>query len=56
MNNVDNIRLEQFRQIMKEIRGSKEYLIIGISRHMVCHINAEVGRLSLFHLVLVNSS
>ena len=30
MNNVDNIRLEQFRQIKKEIRGSQEYLIAGI--------------------------
>lgn len=30
MNNVDSIRLEQFRQIKKEIRGSKEYLIAGI--------------------------
>jgi transposase len=30
MNNVDNIRLEQYRQIKKEIRGSSEYLIIGI--------------------------
>ena len=30
MNNVDNIRLEQYRQIKKEIRGSSEYLITGI--------------------------
>ena len=30
MNNVDNIRLGQFRQIKKEIRGSQEYLIAGI--------------------------
>jgi transposase len=30
MNNVDNIRLDQFRQIREEIRGSKEYLIVGI--------------------------
>jgi transposase len=30
MNNVDSIRLEQFRQIRKEIRGSIEYLIVGI--------------------------
>jgi len=29
MNNVDSIRLEQFRQMKKEIRGSKEYLIAG---------------------------
>jgi len=30
MNEVDCIRLEQFRQIKKEIRGSSEYLIVGI--------------------------
>jgi transposase len=30
MNVVDSIRLEAFRQIRKEIRGSSEYLIVGI--------------------------
>jgi hypothetical protein len=30
MNEVDIIRLEQFRQLKKEIRGSKEHLIVGI--------------------------
>ena len=30
MNEVDFIRLEQFRQLKKEIRGSSEYLIVGI--------------------------
>ena len=30
MNTVDNIRLELYRQIKKEVRGSKEYLIVGI--------------------------
>ena len=30
MNEVDAIRLEQFRQIKREIRGSSEYLIVGI--------------------------
>jgi transposase len=30
MNGVDDIRLEEFRQLKKEIRGSKEYLIVGI--------------------------
>jgi transposase len=30
MNEVDSIRLEQFRQLKKEIRGSKDYLIVGI--------------------------
>jgi len=30
MNEVDHIRLKEFRQLKKEIRGSKEHLIIGI--------------------------
>jgi len=30
MNYVNDSRLEQFRQLKKEIRGSEEYLIIGI--------------------------
>jgi transposase len=30
MNVVDSIRLEEFRQIRKKIRGSREYLIVGI--------------------------
>ncbi|UCG66693.1 MAG: IS110 family transposase [Deltaproteobacteria bacterium] len=30
MNEVDSIRLEQFRQLKKGIRGSKEHLIVGI--------------------------
>lgn len=30
MNNVDITRLDQFRQIKKEIRGSRDYLIVGI--------------------------
>jgi transposase len=30
MNNVDTIRFEQYRQIRKEIRGSRDYLIVGI--------------------------
>jgi transposase len=30
MNEVDSIRLKQFRQLKKEIRGSKDYLIVGI--------------------------
>jgi len=30
MNKVDSIRLGQFRQLKKEIRGSKEHLIVGI--------------------------
>jgi len=30
MNQVDRIRLEEFRQFRKEIRGSTEYLIVGM--------------------------
>jgi hypothetical protein len=30
MTGIDDIRLEQFRQLKKEIRGSEEYLIVGI--------------------------
>ena len=30
MNNVDAIRLEQFRQFKKQIQGSTEYLVVGI--------------------------
>jgi transposase len=30
MNEVESIRLEQFRQLKKDIRGSNDYLIVGI--------------------------
>jgi hypothetical protein len=30
MNETDGIRLKEFRQLKKEIRGSGEYLIVGI--------------------------
>jgi len=30
MNTIDSIRLEEFRQLKKGIRGSKEHLIVGI--------------------------
>jgi hypothetical protein len=30
MNTVDSIRLEEFRRFKEEIRGSEEYLIVGI--------------------------
>ena len=30
MNEVDAIRLKQFRQLKREIRGSGDYLIVGI--------------------------
>jgi transposase len=30
MNKIDHIRLKEFRQLKKEIRGSKDYIIVGI--------------------------
>ena len=30
MNEIDSIRLEEFRQLKKEVRGSKDHLIVGI--------------------------
>jgi transposase len=30
MNAKDDIRIKQFRQLKKEIRGSSEYLVVGI--------------------------
>jgi hypothetical protein len=30
LNEVDAIRIEQFRQFKKEIRGSTEYEVVGI--------------------------
>jgi transposase len=30
MNEVDAIRIEQFRQFKKQIRGSREYEVVGI--------------------------
>ena len=30
MNEMDVIRVEEFRQLKREIRGSKEHLIVGI--------------------------
>ena len=30
MNVIDNIRLNGFRQLKKEVRGSKKHLIVGI--------------------------
>ena len=58
MNNVDSIRLEQFRQIRKEIRGSKEYLIVGIdvakNKHYAFFGTAS-GKTILKRLIFENS-
>jgi len=48
MEYVDGIRLCEFRQIKKEIRGSEEYLIVGIDvakeRHMPFSARQSAGR------------
>lgn len=58
MNNVDGIRLEQFRQIRKEIRGSSEYLIVGIDvakyKHYAFYGTA-TGKTLLKRLIFENS-
>ena len=58
MNNVDSIRLEQFRQIRKEIRGSREYLIIGIDVAKDNHyafFGTATGKTLLKRLIFENS-
>ena len=58
MNNVDSIRLEQFRQIRKEIRGSNEYLVVGIDiakdKHCAFYVTA-TGKTLLKRLIFENS-
>ena len=58
MNNVDNIRLEQYRQIRKEIRGSSEYLIVGIdvAKHKnYAFYGTATGKTLLKRLIFENS-
>ena len=58
MNNVDSIRLEQFRQIRKEIRGSNEYLIVGIDVAKEKHyafFGTATGKALLKRLIFENS-
>ena len=58
MNNVDSIRLEQFRQIREEIRSSGEYLIVGIDvakdKHYAFYGTA-TGQTLLKRLIFENS-
>ena len=58
MNEVDRIRLEEFRQFKKEIRGSAEYLIVGIDvakdRH-VAFFGMATGKTLLRRLVFDNN-
>jgi transposase len=58
MNNVDTIRLEQYRQIRKEIRGSREYLIVGIDVAKDKHyafFGTPTGKTILKRLIFENS-
>jgi transposase len=58
MNETDRIRLEEFRQFKKEIRGSGEYLIVGIDvakdRH-VAFFGMATGKTLLRRLVFDNN-
>jgi transposase len=58
MNNVDSIRLEQYRQIRKEIRGSNKYLIVGIDVAKNKHyafFGTATGKTILKRLIFENS-
>jgi transposase len=58
MNNVDSIRLEQYRQIRKEMRGSKEYLIVGIDvakNKNYAFFGTTTGKTLLKRLIFENS-
>lgn len=58
MNKIDNIRLEEFRQLKKEIRGSKEYLIVGIDVAKDKHnafFSTAMGKAILKRLVFENN-
>jgi len=57
MNEVDAIRIEQFRQFKKEIRGSREYEVVGIDvakeKHHV-FFGTAMGKTLLRRLVINN--
>ena len=58
MDGADNIRLEKFRQIKKNIRGSKEYLIFGIDVAKEKHhafFGTATGKTLLKRLIFGNS-
>ena len=58
MNEVEDIRLEEFRQFKKEIRGSREYLIVGIDVAKERHhafFGTATGETLLRRLVFDNS-
>ena len=58
MNEVDSIRLEEFRQLKKGIRGSKEHLIVGIDVAKERHhafFGTATGKTLLKRLVFENT-
>jgi transposase len=58
MNKIDNIRLEEFRQLKKEIRGSKDHLIVGIDVAKDKHnafFSTAMGKAILKRLVFENN-
>jgi hypothetical protein len=58
MNEVDRIRLEQFRQLKKEIRGSERHLIVGIDVSKEKHhafLGTATGKALFKRLVFENS-
>lgn len=58
MNDEKTIRLEKFRQIKKEIRGAKEYLIVGIDIAKDKHhafLGTATGKTLLKRIVFENS-
>jgi transposase len=58
MNEDDGIRLEAFRQFKKEIRGSEEYLIVGIDVAKEQHhafFGTAMGKTLLKRLIFENS-
>jgi transposase len=58
MNEVDNIGLAEFRQFKKEIRGSREYLIVGIDVAKEKHhafFGMATGKTLLRRLIFENS-
>jgi transposase len=58
MNEVDAIRIEQFRQLKKEIRGSREYEVVGIDVAKEKHyafFGTAMGKTLLRKLVFENN-
>jgi len=59
MNNVDSIRLERFRQIRKEIRGSREFMVVGIDvakTKNYAFYGTAIGKTLLKRMIFENST